>query len=66
MSNLIVNQTTDNGLGDTAGTLSWAILQANQLAGDDTITLNNDVRIAGVMKTLVNSNINIVGKLLHI
>ncbi|MEG3972659.1 cadherin-like domain-containing protein [Microcoleus sp. T2B6] len=61
MSNLIVNQTTDNGLGDTTGTLSWAILQANQLAGDDTITLNNDVRIAGVMKTLVNSNINIVG-----
>ncbi|MFN6487861.1 MULTISPECIES: hypothetical protein [unclassified Nostoc] len=61
MTNFIVNQTTDNGLGDTAGTLSYAILQANQLAGDDTITIDNDVRITGVMKTLVNSNITIVG-----
>ncbi|BAY75538.1 FG-GAP repeat-containing protein [Nostoc linckia NIES-25] len=61
MANFIVNQTTDNGTGLTAGTLSYAILQANQLAGDDTITLNNNVRVTGVVKTLVNSNISIVG-----
>ncbi|WP_392531694.1 Ig-like domain-containing protein [Nostoc sp. C117] len=61
MTNFIVNQATDDGTGLTAGTLSYAILQANQLAGDDTITLNNDVRVTGVVKTLVNSNISIVG-----
>ncbi|BAY21590.1 FG-GAP repeat-containing protein [Calothrix sp. NIES-2100] len=61
MTNFIVNQTTDDGTGTTTGTLSYAILQANQLAGDDTITLNNDVRVTGVVKTLVNSNISIVG-----
>ncbi|MEH2128217.1 Ig-like domain-containing protein [Nostoc sp.] len=61
MTNFTVNQTTDDGSGTTAGTLSYAILQANQLAGDDTITINNDVRVTGVVKTLVNSNITIVG-----
>ncbi|MHC0061782.1 beta strand repeat-containing protein [Nostoc sp. UIC 10890] len=60
-NNFIVTESTDNGLGNTEGTLSWAILQANQLAGDDTITINSDVRVTGVMKTLVNSNISIVG-----
>ncbi|MEG4631368.1 Ig-like domain-containing protein [Microcoleus sp. AR_TQ3_B6] len=61
MTNFTVNQTTDDGTGLTAGTLSYAILQANQLPGDDTITINNDVRFTGVVKTLVNSNITIVG-----
>ncbi len=61
MTNFIVNQATDDGSGLTTGTLSYAILQANQLAGDDTITINNDVRVTGVVKTLVNSNITIVG-----
>ncbi|MBH8564824.1 cadherin-like domain-containing protein [Nostoc sp. CENA67] len=61
MANFIVNQTTDDGSGSTAGTLSYAILQANQLAGDDTITIDSDVRITGVVKTLINSNITIVG-----
>ncbi|NEU78736.1 enoyl-CoA hydratase-related protein, partial [Nostoc sp. UIC 10630] len=61
MTNFIVNQATDDGTGSTTGTLSYAILQANQLAGDDTITINNDVRFTGVVKTLVNSNISIVG-----
>ncbi|MEG4292811.1 Ig-like domain-containing protein [Microcoleus sp. C2C3] len=61
MTNFTVNQTTDDGTGLTSGTLSYAILQANQLAGDDTITINNDVRFTGVVKTLVNSNITIVG-----
>ncbi|BDI16389.1 hypothetical protein ANSO36C_21910 [Nostoc cf. commune SO-36] len=61
MANFIVNQTTDDGSGSTTGTLSYAILQANQLAGDDTISIDTDVRITGVMKTLVNSNITIDG-----
>lgn len=61
MTNFIVNQATDDGTGLTTGTLSYAILQANQLAGDDTITINSDVRFTGVVKTLVNSNITIVG-----
>lgn len=61
MADFIVNLATDDGTGSTQGTLSYAILQANQLAGDDTITLNNDVRVTGVVKTLVNSNISIVG-----
>src|SRR4028119_1758860 len=61
MTTFSVTSATDNGLGNTPGTLSYAILQANQLAGDDTISMNTDVRVTGVMKTLVNSNITIVG-----
>ncbi|MBN3944998.1 MAG: calcium-binding protein [Nostoc sp. NMS7] len=61
MTNFIVNQATDNGTGSTKGTLSYAIRQANQLAGNDTITIDSNVRVTGVMKTLVNSNITIVG-----
>jgi hypothetical protein len=61
MTTFSVTSATDNGLGDTEGTLSYAILQANQLPGDDTISMNTDVRVTGVMKTLVNSNITIAG-----
>jgi hypothetical protein len=61
MTTFSVTSATDNGLGNTPGTLSYAILQANQLAGDDTISMNTDVRVTGVMKTLVNSNITIAG-----
>jgi Ca2+-binding RTX toxin-like protein len=61
MANFNVTQTTDNGNGDTVGTLSYAIQQANITAGDDTITLNSNVRLTGVMKSSISSNINIVG-----
>ena len=71
MANFNVTQAIDNGLGDTEGTLSWAILQANTdgetlASGDptgrnDTITLQTDVQIDGVMTTLLNSNIKIIG-----
>jgi Ca2+-binding RTX toxin-like protein len=61
MANFDVTQTTDNGNGDTVGTLSYAIQQANITAGNDTITLNSNVRLTGVMKSSINSNINIVG-----
>ncbi|MGC9528747.1 MAG: calcium-binding protein, partial [Limnospira sp.] len=58
-----VTQTTDNGLGDTIGTLSWAILQANTDAGgaDDTIVLEENITVTGVMKRLINSNITLTG-----
>ena len=71
MANFNVTQATDNGLGDTEGTLSWAILQANTdgetlnsgnpNGSDDTITLQTNVQIDGVMTTLLNSNIEIIG-----
>ena len=71
MANFNVTQAIDNGLGDTEGTLSWAILQANTdgetltsgdpTGNDDTIILQTDVQIDGVMTTLLNSNIEIIG-----
>ena len=61
MANFTVDQATDDGTGLTAGTLSYAILSANDLPGDDTITIDSDVLVTGVMKTLVDSNITIVG-----
>ena len=61
-----VTQDTDNGLGDTAGSLSWAIKQANNTAGLDTIKLTTNVRLAFAsdvirMKTLINSDMIIDG-----
>ncbi|MFN5515705.1 MAG: hypothetical protein ACK5CA_13450, partial [Cyanobacteriota bacterium] len=63
MATFTITQTTDNGLGDTAGTLSYAIFQANQLAGDDAIVLNNDVRLTGavVIPSFIDSNITLNG-----
>ena len=61
MANFIVNQTTDDGTGNQVGTLSYAIAQANQMAGDDTITLANNVRVTATMQSLIDSNISIVG-----
>jgi|GEM_PF-2221498 len=60
-SNFVVNQLIDNGTGLDEGTLSWAIRQANETEGADTITLNNNVDILGVMTTLINSDITING-----
>ena len=56
-----VTQTTDNGNGDTVGTLSYAILQANRNAGTDAVELKTNVRIMSVMKTLPNSDIVVIG-----
>jgi hypothetical protein len=58
-ANFDVTVAADNGSGDTPGTLSKAILDANNAAGDDTITLTTDVTIQGVMKNLINSNITL-------
>ncbi|MBD2518217.1 hypothetical protein H6G93_25225 [Nostoc sp. FACHB-973] len=51
-----VTQSTDNGNGNTVGTLSYAIRQANVNAGTDAIELKTNVRITSVMKTLLNSD----------
>jgi len=56
-ANFNVTQATDNGLGDTLGSLSWAILQANRAAGPDRITLTTDVAVSGVMLRLIDSDI---------
>jgi hypothetical protein len=56
-----VTQTTDNGNGDTVGTLSYAILQANRNAGTDAIEFKSNIRITSVMKTLLNSDIVVIG-----
>ncbi|EDN72702.1 secreted protein [Beggiatoa sp. SS] len=59
--NFEITKTTDNGKGKTPNTLSWAIQEANTLAGDDTITFKTHVTIDGVMKTLIDSNITFIG-----
>lgn len=51
-----VTEAQDDGTGLVANTLSWAILQANTTAGADTIELNTDVTITGVMKRLIDSD----------
>ena len=56
-----VTQSTDNGNGDTVGTLSYAILQANRNAGTDAIELKTNVRITSVMKNLFDSDIVVIG-----
>ncbi|NQE38097.1 DUF4347 domain-containing protein [Microcoleus asticus] len=61
LANFNVTVATDNGTGTVAGTLSKAIFDANAAAGDDTITLNTNVTVTGVMQTLVNSNIDFIG-----
>ncbi|WP_320076503.1 DUF4347 domain-containing protein [Planktothrix agardhii] len=61
LANFDVTVANDDGTGTLAGTLSKAILDANKAAGDDTITLQTNVTVKGVMKTLVNSNIDFIG-----
>ncbi len=60
--NFDVTQSTDDGSGNTAGTLSWAIKSANAAAGDDTITLGTNVRFtANPINHLIDSNITFIG-----
>ncbi len=49
----------DPGHGLTANTLSWAILQANTNPGPDTIELQTDVTVTGVMKRLIDSDVTL-------
>ncbi|MEG4596438.1 DUF4347 domain-containing protein [Microcoleus sp. F8_C2] len=61
LANFDVTAPTDNGTGTVAGTLSKAILDANALAGDDTITLTRNVRLTGAPTQVINSNIAFIG-----
>jgi Domain of unknown function (DUF4347)/Bacterial Ig-like domain/RTX calcium-binding nonapeptide repeat (4 copies) len=61
LANFNVTAATDDGTGTVAGTLSKAILDANAAAGNDTITIQTNVTVTGVMKTLINSNIDFIG-----
>ncbi|GGA43267.1 VCBS repeat-containing protein [Okeania sp. KiyG1] len=61
MATFEVTIPTDNGLGNTTGTLSKAILDANNLPGDDTIVIKNNVTLSGEMIQLIDSNITITG-----
>lgn len=60
-ANFDVLKTKDNGKGNQTNTLSWAIKQANITTNDDTITLKTHVTMQGVMKSLINSNIELIG-----
>ena len=66
MADIFVTEANDNGLGDTTGTLSWAILQANTdpsgpANDDDRIVLQTNVTVTRVMTRLLDSNITITG-----
>lgn len=56
---LNVTECEDDGTGTGAGTLSKAILDANELPGSDTILLRTNVTLTGVMKRLIDSNLTI-------
>ncbi|MGJ8663980.1 MAG: hypothetical protein ACSHWU_10025 [Marinicella sp.] len=55
----VVNQTEDDGTGLVSNTLSWAILQANTEPGHQVIILENDIKMTGVMKRLIDSDLEI-------
>ncbi|MCI4626804.1 MAG: DUF4347 domain-containing protein, partial [Candidatus Magnetoovum sp. WYHC-5] len=54
-----VTVSSDDGTGNTANTLSWAILQANNNSGADNITLTTDITMSGVMRRLINSEVTV-------
>ena len=63
---LAVTEATDNGTGQTTGTLSWAIQEANERPGIDTIELQTDVRLNFAenrmrMESLIDSDLVIEG-----
>lgn len=68
--NCVVSVGSDNGTGGTANTLSWAIATANgggtysngHPGGgctNDTITLQTNVTLSGVMKRLIDSDLTL-------
>lgn len=56
-----VTESIDDGQATTEQTLSWAIRQANLLAGADTIDLQTPVTLSGVSFALIDSDITIQG-----
>ncbi|MEG5031535.1 DUF4347 domain-containing protein, partial [Microcoleus sp. AT3-D2] len=61
LANFDVTVATDDGTGTVAGTLSKAILDANAAAGDDSITIQTNVRFTGTPNVPINSNIAFIG-----
>jgi hypothetical protein len=61
MTTYLVTQATDDGLGTTAGTLSYAIAQANANAGADTIDFDINVRLTAANTQNISSDITIIG-----
>jgi hypothetical protein len=61
LGNYNVTVATDDGTGTVAGTLSKAILDANAAAGNDTITIQTNVRFTGTPNVPINSNIAFIG-----
>ncbi|MEG4225653.1 MULTISPECIES: DUF4347 domain-containing protein, partial [unclassified Microcoleus] len=61
LANFDVTVATDDGTGTVAGTLSKAILDANAAGGDDTITIQTNVRFTGTPNVPINSNIAFIG-----
>jgi len=70
----LVTEPTDDGTGATSGSLSWAIMTANNGSAPndpypsghpgggctgDTITLTTDVTVTGVMKRLIDSSLTL-------
>ena len=60
LATFFVTNPNDDGSGVT-GTLSEAIQLANMAAGADTIVLQTDMTVTGVMKSLIDSDITITG-----
>lgn len=60
-----VNQAIDDGTGTTSGTLSWAIAQANNTAGDDVVdfdpSLSTITFTGDADQVVIDSSISIVG-----
>ncbi|MEM6502737.1 MAG: DUF4347 domain-containing protein [Cyanobacteria bacterium P01_C01_bin.89] len=62
LATFFVTNPTDDGLaGAGTGTLSEAIRLANAAAGADTIVLQTDVTLSGVMNSLVDSDVTLTG-----
>ncbi|MEM9816029.1 MAG: Ig-like domain-containing protein, partial [Cyanobacteria bacterium P01_D01_bin.6] len=65
-STIAVTEATDDGTGQTVGTLSWAIQEANEHPGVDIIELQTDVRLNFAddrirMEPLIDSDLLIEG-----
>lgn len=56
-----VTEAMDSGQATVEGSLSWAIRQANALAGADTISLQTDIIQTGISFALIDSDVTIEG-----
>ncbi|MGD1937749.1 MAG: DUF4347 domain-containing protein [Cyanophyceae cyanobacterium] len=61
LTTFVVDQASDDGTGTVPGTLSWGILQANDIPGADTIEIRTSVALSDVATRLINSDVTITG-----